>query len=123
MINQESIPLEKRHYPRIPKKLRFDLHADKSGLRAESVNLSRNGVYCKIDHAIPFMAHVRIFMALPKNETEHEPDNIECDGVVVRVEEHTDSTGCNDGYRIAIFFNEIGEYEQQKLDTYIAAQL
>ena len=123
MMNKESKPSEKRRHPRIPKKLRFDVYADESELQVESINLSRNGVCCKIDHALPFMANVKIIMALPKSETEHAPDNIGCYGVVVRVDEHADSTDCNGGCRVAIFFNEIGEYEQQKLDAYIAAHL
>ncbi len=118
-MNTESIPLEKRRHPRISKKLRLNLQADESGFRAESVNLSSNGVYCIIDHAIPFMANVKIFMALPKNETEHDTDNIECDGVVVRV----DDGDCNGECRIAIFFNDIGVYEQRKLDAYITANI
>ena len=122
-MNKESILSEKRRHPRIQKKLRIDLHADESGFRAESVNLSRNGVYCKVDPAIPFMANVKISMALPENETERESNNIQCVGVVVRVDEHVDSVDCNGGCRVAIFFNEIGEYEQQKLDAYIAANL
>ncbi len=118
MMNTESKPLERRSHPRIPKKLMFDLHADESGFRAESINLSHNGVYCIIDRAIPFMANVKILLALPKNETENDDtDNIECNGVVVRV----DDGGCIDGCRIAIFFNGIGAYEQRKLDAYIAA--
>ena len=121
MMNTESMPSERRRYQRIPKKLHFDLHADESEFRVESINLSRNGVYCKVDHAIPFMTNVKIFMTLPGNETKHESDKIQCVGVVVRVDEHADSADFNGGCRIAIFFNEIEEYEQQKLDAYIAA--
>ena len=123
MINKESGLSEKRRHPRIPQKLHFDLYADGSGCRAQSVNLSRNGVYCKVGHAIPFMANVQIVLALPKNDTEDNPDKIEFDGVVVRVDEHADSADCNGGCRVAIFFNEIGAYEQQRLDAYIAAHL
>lgn len=125
MMNKESIPPERRSHPRIPQKLHIDLHSDESEFQVESVNLSRNGVYCKVDHAIPFMANVKISMTLPENEnkTEHKSDKIQCGGVVVRVDEHADSTDCNGGCRVAIFFYEIGEYEQQKLDAYIAERL
>ncbi len=122
-MNKESIPSEKRRYLRIPHKLQFDIYAHKSELRVESINLSRNGVYCKVDRAISLMADVKIFLVLPKDETEQDHDIIQCVGVVVRVDEHADDADLNGGYRIAIFFNEIGEYEQQKLDEYIEAYL
>lgn len=109
--------VERRRYPRINQNLRFDLFDDTSEIQAESINLSRNGVYCKLDHSIPFMTKVKIRLALPVNRSEQELKSIECNGVVVRNDENPDDARC----RVAIFFNDIGSFEQRQLDAYLSA--
>ncbi len=114
---KQAVGVERRRYPRINQNLRFDLFDETSEVQAESINLSRNGVYCKLDHSIPLMTNVKIKLTLPLSQFDRESKNIECNGVVVRNDESPD----NAQSRIAIFFNDIGSYEQRQLDAYLAA--
>ncbi len=112
---------EKRQYPRIDRRLRFDIWGEGFAVTAESINLSCNGVLCRIKRYVPLMTHLRIMLALPGNETEDD-QMASCDGVVVRVEEVLSEELLNNEFRIAVFFFDMVEKERQKIADYLSRQ-
>ncbi len=106
---------EQRRYPRIDKKVRFNLRSDEFTVDAESINLSSNGVNCMVDKPIQLMTSLKIVMTLAYEGNLEDVVFVEGNGVVVRVEE----TEVSNEFKIAIYFNEIEENEQRKLTDFI----
>ncbi len=108
--------LEKRKYPRIDKRMSFKLDTGGAILTAETINLSCSGVYCRVNQLIPLMTTLRIVFALICGNEENDVEYVECEGIVVRVEEISPEEGiCH----IAIFFNDIEDDEKDKIMNFI----
>jgi len=117
MKHNDTDPAERRKYPRINKQIPFKLETHEGIVSAETINLSCNGVYCRVDQYVPVMTQLKIVFALIYDEEATEVDYVECEGIVVRVE---DISPENDVWHIAIFFNEIEDSERQKIMNFIA---
>ena len=103
--------VENRKYPRRSKNVRLRLEPAKAGfdLVGETINLSSNGALCKLKKAIPEMTVLKMILKLPE-------DFIEFEGTAVRVEGNPSENG---SYNVAIYFNEISEYDRKKLSDFI----
>ena len=113
----ESTFEDRRKYPRKSRRLPLDLTTDDSNtIVGDSINLSCNGAYCQVPKHIATMTKLKVVIALPSEDDE--ADNIECSGVVVRAEGYPPNS---DLYHLAIYFNEIGEFERQRLENYLAS--
>lgn len=110
---------DRRQHERIPQKIKFDLHSDEMIHHAESVNLSLNGVYCKINEPVAFMSRVKLTLSLPTGTVPESAEKIECRGVVVRTDQIEKLSNQNGDNNMAIFFDEIGDKEQHKLAAYL----
>ncbi len=108
-----------RRHERITQKIKFDLYSDELLHQAESLNLSLNGVYCKVDKPIAFMTRVKLTLLLPDKTSSESVETFECHGVVVRTDQIENSSNKNDDNFIAIFFDKIEDEEQQKLANYL----
>jgi c-di-GMP-binding flagellar brake protein YcgR len=117
MKHKDTDPAERRKYPRINKRIPFKLQTDEGIVSAETINLSGNGVYCRVDQYIPVMTQLRIVFALIYDNDAAEVAYVECEGIVVRVE---DISPENDLWHIAVFFNEIEDSEKNKIMNFIA---
>jgi len=111
---------EKREYPRISRRLTFEIQTEDAVISAETINLSCSGVCCRVSKHIPPMTNLRIVLALIYDNTATQVEYVECEGMVVRVEAVSSSDSL---YNIAIFFNEIEESEREKIMDFIEAHL
>lgn len=110
---------ERREYPRINTRFEFRIESDGKVLTAEAINLSCSGVYCRVNRLVPLMTNLRLVFALIYGNEENEVEYVECEGMVVRVEEVVPEDNV---YHIAIFFNEIEENEREKIRNFIESE-
>ncbi len=76
------------------------------------------GAYCQLNRHIPLMTTLKIALALPYGDQGNEFDYVECRGVVVRVEEVLSEADVDSIYNTAVYFNEIGESEKEKIASF-----
>ena len=81
----------------------------------ETINLGCLGAYCQLNKHIPLMTSLKIALALPYGDQGNEFDYVECNGVVVRIEEILSEANLGSVYNTAIYFNEIEESEKEKI--------
>lgn len=111
---------ERRKAKRIDARLAVTVLDGPAEATGHTLNISTNGVYFQSPHFIEPLTRVRLSLVVPR--TEGKEENIDCDGVVVRVEpENKDSSV--DLYKIAVFFTYISKSSQNGLDRYIQMRL
>ncbi len=107
---------EKRLYPRLNQKLPVKIAANGYDFATETKNISCIGAYCLIEKYIPPFTKVAVRLTLPLiNDKKEQSNNVECKGVVVRTEDNENQNGFN----IAIFFNEMKINQRQKISQYL----
>ncbi len=111
--------VEKRRQPRTKKSIQFKIKTDDSTITAESIDLSCIGAYCQVNKYIPSMTSLMIVLALPCGDKESGVEYVECFGVVVRVEKTSSKADEANTYNIAIYFNDIGESEKEKIANFL----
>jgi hypothetical protein len=112
----KRVKVEKRQYPRIEKALPLDLAANGYTFATTTQNVSCIGTYCHIEKYIPPFTKVAIKMSLPiLASARGNGSTVECQGVIVRTQDEE-----RGGFNIAIFFNEINNYQRQKISQYIS---
>jgi integration host factor subunit alpha len=114
-VLRNKINRERRRHPRINGRLQFKVKAEDFDAVTETINLSYLGAYCQLNKHIPLMTSLKIALALPYGDQENEFDYVECNGVVVRIEEVLSETNMDSVYNTAIYFNEIEESEKEKI--------
>ncbi len=109
---------ERRAFHRIERRLPFEVRRDGAALSAETINLSCNGAYCKIDGEIPEMTSLRITLALPDGDgaADDPAQWLDCEGIVVRSESDPSENGAS---RIAIFFHQMEADQRDRIRRYI----
>jgi len=106
--------VERRSAARVPARLAMEITVGGGFARAETLNVSANGVYFASTSFIPLLTKLRITLELPENGDTR----VTCDGVVVRIEPETETPGQSD-YQVACYFTEIGERDRARLESYI----
>jgi integration host factor subunit alpha len=114
-VLRNKINRERRRHPRINGRLQFKVKAEDFDTVTETINLSCLGAYCQLNKHIPLMTSLKIALALPYGDQGNEFDYVECNGVVVRIEEVLSETNMDSVYNTAIYFNEIEESEKEKI--------
>ena len=117
-VLREKINRERRRHPRVDERLELKLKAEDFDLVTETINLSCLGAYCQLNKHIPLMTTLKIALALPYGDQGNEFDYVECSGVVVRVEEVLSEADVDSIYNTAVYFNEIGESEKEKIASF-----
>lgn len=89
--------------------------------RAETINVSANGVYFVTPSYMQPLTKLQITLVLPA-DSGADPREVLCEGVVVRVdpEEPRASFG---KYEIACYFTSIAAADREFLESYILKQL
>jgi hypothetical protein len=82
----------------------------------ESLNVSANGVYFASVNFIPPLTKLRITLELPEDGAN--PSRVTCDGVVVRTEPETETSGERD-YQVACYFTDMSDRDKARLESYI----
>jgi len=76
--------VERRSAARLPARLAMEITLGADRARAESLNVSANGVYFSSKAYIPLLTRLRITLELP--DEPGSTARVACDGVVVRTE-------------------------------------
>ena len=87
------------------------------GLRAESINISTRGIYCKVPQYVHPFSKLRVALDLPF--VSRKGATVECDGVVVRVEPENETAGV-DEYRLAIYFLNLDREAADLVECFLA---
>lgn len=102
----------------IAMKVRRAADAAKRSLKANSVNLSSGGIYCRIPAFLPPLTRVTLSFELPGL-----PDGpgkvITCSGVVVRCEEYEDQRG----YEAACCFTDLTDEDKEFIEDFVTRQM
>ena len=87
---------------------------------ARTVNISRNGAYCRASAPIPLMTALHVRIELPGPGQSKVVECVECGGVVVRAQKRTSVPADEPHpYEIAIFFNRMSEASAAKLARFL----
>ena len=119
-VLKDKINRERRRHPRISKRLPFKFKTEDFDIFAETINLCCNGVYCTVNDSVPLMTRLKVVLALPHGRRDDELDYLECNGIVVRVEKDKSEANNKSVNNLAIYFNEIGESEKARLESFLA---
>ena len=92
-------------------------HDSVDGVRAESINISTRGLYCKVTRYVQPFSKTKVCLELPF--VARDPESMECDGVVVRVEPDVEAPGI-DEYRLAIYFLNLGRRQAELIEDFLA---
>ncbi|MDF1553152.1 MAG: PilZ domain-containing protein [Deferrisomatales bacterium] len=92
-------------------------HDSVDGVRAESINISTRGLYCKVTRYVQPFSKTKVCLELPF--VARDPESMECDGVVVRVEPDVEAPGI-DEYRLAIYFLNLGHRQAELIEDFLA---
>lgn len=116
MIQQFSAS-ERRQHPRIDKNVPLKISTADIDLVTETKNLSRTGVYCRVNKYIEPMTKLKIHLLLPvKKGSKTTTKKITCHGVIVRSEAISKD---NSEYSVAIYFNDIPSRDADSITEYI----
>ena len=111
---------ERRKDPRFFGSIPLKISGDDFDLVTETRNLSRSGVYCRVNQYIEPMTKLRVQFLLPfKRNDKTVTKKISCGAVIVR----TESEPANGAYNVAIFFNDIQVRDVETLTEYVSNML
>jgi hypothetical protein len=121
------MPTERRKNPRLLKNLPFKVKFQECDVAIESMDISCNGISCKVDEYIPEMTRLEILLVLPsvidyEGRVKAMPQEVKCEGVVIRVEEEHDLDNTK-FYNTAIYFDNISEEEKQKILGFVMQEI
>ena len=106
---------DRRRHPRVDKNVPLKISTADVDLVTETKNLSRTGVYCRINKYIEPMTKLKIHLLLPlKKGNRMTTKKITCNGVIVRTE-----SVCDNEYSVAIYFNDIPARDADSITDYI----
>jgi len=119
MITERSIN-ERRGDPRLDNNIPVKICQEGGDLVAETQNISRSGVYCRVNKRIEPMTKLKIHLLLSSpEEGKKETRKVSCEGVVVRSEPIKDG----EGYHLAVFFSDITKRDAEYITDYVDAYL
>ncbi len=110
--------VERRGSVRVPARLAMEIRVASGDVaRAETVNVSANGVYFLSTFYIAPLTKLRITLELAMDPDHGGPrESVSCDGVVVRTEPDLPDEAVSE-YQVACYFTDVSNPE--KLETYI----
>jgi hypothetical protein len=108
---------ERRRDPRYEKTFAVEVGAGTAGgLKAESINISSRGLYCKVPRYLQPFSKLRVALDLPSVSGENQ--RVECEGVVVRVQPETELPGLHE-YRLAIYFLDLDRASADLINRFL----
>ena len=109
---------DRRQTARLAESVNFQIGYDTYDLSSSTVNLSPNGLLCRVHHAIPVMTKINMALLIPPSSSRGKPKKIRVKGVVVRVTKDIEGL-----YKIAVFFTDISDSHKKHLTAYIDERL
>jgi c-di-GMP-binding flagellar brake protein YcgR len=113
--------MERRKHPRVEKILPIKAFGETFDFVTETMNIGAGGVLCHLERPIPVATKLRMVLLLPSLDSP-KPFKIDCEGIVVRVQENLNLTG-KDRYYIAIMFSDIRPEDKAKIIQLVNAHL
>ena len=108
---------DRRQHPRVDKNVPLKISTADVDLVTETKNLSRTGVYCRVNKYIEPMTKLKIHLLLPvKKGTKTTTKKITCHGVIVRTEPLAKD---NSEFSVAIYFNDLAARDADCITEYI----
>ena len=109
-------PQERRGHPRIEDNIPLKISSEEGDVVTETWNLSRSGVYCRVNKYIDPMTKLKIHLLLPlKQNKKTLTKKILCQGVVIR----TEAVPGTKLYNTAIFFNELQHKDADYISDFV----
>ena len=108
---------DRRKSPRVAAELPIAVEGGPSEATGKTLNLSENGVYFEVPHAIEPLTKVRMELFFPSGSSD-EGVRLGFDGVVVRVEPE-DQENHPGPFRVAVFFTHIPDDSLTVLRAFI----
>jgi hypothetical protein len=91
-------------------------HDSAEGLRAESINVSTRGLYCKVQRYVQPFSKLKVALDLPF--VSQGQATVECEGVVVRVDPEMETPGAKE-YHLAIYFLDLDRKDASLIETFL----
>ncbi|MCK4804735.1 MAG: PilZ domain-containing protein [Spirochaetes bacterium] len=118
---------DRRQNPRLIRNVPIKVRLPGQDVAIESMDISCNGICCRVNNCIPEMTRLEIIMILPpagdsEDEIESSSHQVKCEGVVVRVEDELSESNTKT-YNTAIYFDKIEEEEKQKLLSFVLNEI
>lgn len=117
-VNQSKVPKERRKHPRLSGNIPVKICSSEFDIVTETKNLSRTGVYCRVNKYIEPMTKLSLQLLLPfKRNSKIVAKKVSCRGVIVR----TESIPGDDCFNIAIYFNDIQDKDAAHITDFISS--
>ena len=110
---------ERRSFARKEKSIPVFFSETKGGektLKAETINLASNGLYCKVDKFVEL--YTKIYCTLV-HVSKNVKERISLEGAVVRCEPPEPNPLINT-YNIGVFFSDIADEDRKKLEKWLS---
>ncbi len=115
---------ERRRFPRhalsLPITCVLPGKTEKEPLHATSINVSLNGMYCRVNRYIPLFEKLLITFLHPTHDGKPNEIVLQSEGVVVRVEPEDEQAGQTE-YAVAFYFPALTEQQHGTLQDLIDA--
>ena len=119
MTDQNSSQ-ERRGDPRLTNNIPIRISQADGDMVTETSNISRSGVYCKVDRYIEPMTKLKLNLLLPiRKNGKDVSKQVVAHGVVVRSEQIGDTNDHN----VAIFFNDMSQRDAESIADYVSSYL
>jgi hypothetical protein len=119
-VDQNFLGADRRKFPRLQGNIPVKIYSDDFDFVTETKNLSRNGVYCRVDKYIEPMTKLKMHLLLScKKEGKIVTQKISCQGVIVR----TESVPGTEIFNVAIYFNDIKERDADNISVFVETML
>ena len=124
MVNPQQSNQERRGSPRLNNNIPIKIVHDDGDIVTETANISRSGIYCRVNKFINPMTKLKINLLIPLRKTSKSGKSttrkISCVGAVVRSES---APGDEEAYNVAIFFQDISKRDSDHIADYVNSHL
>ena len=119
-VIKQPHPSERRKHQRLESNIPVKICCDEFDIVTQTANVSRSGVYCRVNKYIEPMTKLKIQLLLPfKGEKKTVTKKVSCYGVIVR----TESVPKEDAFNVAIYFNDMASRDAACLADFINSML
>jgi len=120
MVDQGKSLKDRRRHPRVQGNIPVKICGEDFDAVTETKNLSRSGVFCRVDKCIDPMTKFKIQLLLSyKKSSKMTTKKIACEGVIVRAQK----VPGKEEYNTAIYFNDISEKDANAITDYVHCML
>jgi hypothetical protein len=118
---QHQTPQERRAHPRLANNIPIKIIKEGGDIVTETANISRSGIYCKVDTFLDPMTKLKINLLIPMRKNgKSVTKKVVCEGAVVRTEQ---VAGEPEAYNVAIFFQDISKRDAAHIADYVDSYL